>query len=190
MKSPNAIRDRIAEGVIAVAIAAGAWFIVALPAHDRADAALQERDAAQAELDACNESPPPDPIRLGEVRRTLDSWNASAADPLQAGHRLQQAADDAGVRIDRLTPADSPDVAIRGPIRQTTRRYDMVASGPAPNMARMLDLISESPLAAVRAFELAPGPGADQVIGIVAVELMQVSPAELASDDAIKEAHR
>lgn len=183
MTANNQIRDRIAEAVIALAIATGAWWVIALPAHDRLAAAQACVDNAQAELDALDTSDAPDLDRIAAVHATLQSWNAALTDPLTAGERLQHAADTAGVRIDRLAPADEPELSVRGAVSTAVHRFELVASGPTASLARMLDLVSLQPLVSVRTFDLAPGASAEEIIAVVIIELSEVTIAESIAEE-------
>lgn len=178
MTSKNPIRDRIAEAIIALAIAAGAWWSLAYPAHQRLADARARVDIARTQIDAIGTSKSPDLDRVNAVDTTLRAWNAALTDPLAAGERLQHAADTAGVQIDRLAPTDETEFAVRGAVNTAVRRFELVASGPAASLARMLDLVSMQPLAVVRSFDLAPGGSAEEIIAVVIIELSEVTIAE------------
>ena len=186
MTTANQIRDRIAEAVIALAIAAGAWWAIALPEHERLAAAQARVDSARADLDALESTDAPDLDRISAIGSTIQSWNAALTDPLTAGERLQHAADTAGVRIDRLAPADAPELSVRGPISTAVRRFELVASGPTASLARMLDLVSQQPLVSVRTFDLAPGASADEIIAVVIIELSEITVTEATTEEPIR----
>jgi hypothetical protein len=172
-------RDRLADGVIAVAIVGAAWWTFALPAHEREAEADGRAAEANMVLESAVDADAPDPVRVQAVRDRVREWSDAIDDTLGAGARLQRAADGAGVRIDRLAPAMDQEFAARGRLTTSTRRFEVVASGTAQAVGAMLDRISFDPLAIVRSFEMVPGAGADEVVAVIVIETIGIAIAEM-----------
>lgn len=181
----NPVRDRAAEVVIAVAIATGAWWMVGLPAHERHADAARRLAAAEMELEQVSDSETPDPDRVRSTFERLDAWAAAIHDPLSAGARLQHAADEIGVRIERLAPSDGAESMPRGPLVTHVRRFEMVVAGSGEGIGRLLDRLSAEPMVTVRAFELAPGEAEGDVIGVVSIETTRITVAEATTPEVI-----
>lgn len=175
--TPN--RSRVAETVIAVSIVGAAWWTLALPAHERVADAHHRAADAQALLDSTADSGNLDHHHVGIVRDRVQAWTDAIADSLSTGALLQRAADASGVRIDRLAPTEELESGQRGRLNTATRRFEVVASGTAQSLGAMLDRIADQPLTLVRSFEMAPGPGADEVVAIIVIESIGITIAEI-----------
>jgi hypothetical protein len=142
------------------------------------EANLRATDA-QAILDAADDAGGHDHARVERIRDRVLEWSDAIADTLSAGAHLQRAADESGVRIDRLAPADEVESAQRGRLTTTTRRFELVASGTAQALGAMLDRIALQPLTTVRSFEIAPGPGADEVVALMVIDAVGIAIADM-----------
>ncbi len=181
--NPNpSSRDRIAELVIIVACSGGAWWIAAKPFHDRAALASAHLEATRAELAEATAVKAEDPQRAAAVMKTVSTWSDAHADPLLVGGMLQQAADDAGVHIDRLSPAEDDSVNTFGSLALTSRKFELITTGSARSIIDFLDAIDHRPLVVVHSFELAPGAQDDDVSALVHVQVTRIALSDAVID--------
>jgi len=175
-------RDRFAELVIVVACAAGGWWLIAKPSYDRAETANRVLEETRARLEETTNIRAGNPDRAAQVMATVARWNAAHADPLLVGGILQHAADDAGVSIDRFSPADNDTTTSLGSIDVSSRRYEIITTGSARELLTFVDAIDRHPLASVQSFEFAPGESEGSVIGLVHVSVTRIALADTPAD--------
>jgi len=175
-------RDRFAELVIVVACAAGGWWLIAKPFYNRAETADRILEETRTSLEETTAIRADNPDRAAEVMAIVARWNAAHADPLLVGGMIQHAADDAGVSIDRVSPADDDTTTPLGSIDVSTRRYEVITTGSARELLTFIDAIDRHPLAAVQSFEFAPGESEGSVIGLVHVSVSRIALVDAPAD--------
>jgi hypothetical protein len=175
-------RDRFAELIIIVACSAGAWWIVAKPFHDRAEAARTILADTRASLDETTVVRAENPERAAAIMTTVSAWSEAHADPLLVGGKLQHAADETQVHIERLSPSEDEAVSSFGALNVSARRFELISTGTARAILDFLDAVDHQPLMVVHAFELAPGDHEGDVIALVHVEVTRIAIADAPAD--------
>ena len=186
MNTKPSPRDRIAELVIIIACSGGAWWMAAKPFHDRAQVTAAQLAEARDRLASASDVRAGNPDRAAAIMDTVAKWSAAHADPLRVGSLLQQDADDTGVHIDRLTPADDDATHAFGSLSMTSRRYEMITTGNARSVISFLDAIDRHPLIVVDYFELVTGENDRDVVALVHIGVTRLALADATSNGATR----
>ena len=156
--------------------------MAAKPFHDRARAARISLEEARASLAEATTVQAENPDRAAAIMSTVTKWSEAHSDPLLVGGMLQQAADDAKVHIERLSPADDDAASGFGSLTVSSRRFELISTGSARAVLDFLDGIDRQPLVVVHSFELAPGAAEGDVIALVHVDVTRIAIADASAD--------
>ncbi len=151
-------RNRVAETIIVVTLIVGAWFLLAMPMHERARAAEAELTRLEPEAAALDAQRTPDPERSRTHERRVRTLLQVAAPrtPLEVHERVLSLAERHDLHVERVNPARRQDQTSIGPFRLSQRSIRLEARGRFADVAAFLSSVSaDAPMVVLEHFALA-----------------------------------
>lgn len=191
----NASRRLLTEGVIGLAVCAGAYLMLVEPAERRLSAARAEIDSLKQRAAAAAAAMPAEKVReahrlVEAARRAVIDRERVATDEAAMFGAVMALAERHGVRVDQLLPTPAKQVKTgegETATVETRRGYSMVVSAEYGALAAFVGEVQERVgLTRVRAIRLSPdsAPGSRSVLATIETEHLSLGLAGAARSDA------